>query len=322
MPKALVRGSINIDEFYLLPHIVRPGETIASTGFSRSTGGKGANQAYAAGRAGANVVLDAQVGADGAEVVKLIASGGVDVSRVRVIDGEVTGRAIIQRAADGENSIVLHPGANFAASSGKVDLEGYTHLLLQNEIPLDDTLAYLRASGKAGIKTVYNPSPMPSREVLAAFPWDCLSYLIVNEGELADILAAFDDTPLDAKLSVKDRAIAQMHALHGAKGFAKTVAIVTTIGPDGVLVFDVKGAHPEVAYSPAAKARKVVDTTGAGDTFAGYFVAMLMDKGDDAPIAELIPTCLQACALTVENPGALESIPARADVEARLALKE
>lgn len=188
---------------------------------------------------------------------------------------------------------MLHPGANFAPSSGEVDLAGYTHLLLQNEIPLDDTLAYLRAAGKAGIKSVYNPSPMPSREVLAAFPWDCLSYLIVNEGELSDILSAFDDTPLDAKLSVKDRAIAQMHALHGAKGFAKSVAIVTTIGPEGVLVLDVKGPHPEVAYSPAAKARKVVDTTGAGDTFAGYFVAMLMDKGDDAPIAELIPTCLQ-----------------------------
>lgn len=100
----LVRGSINIDEFYDLAHIVKPGETIASTSYTRKVGGKGANQAYAAGRAGAQVILDAQVGSDGADAVAQIASGGVDVARVRTVEG-VTGRAIIQRAADGENSI-------------------------------------------------------------------------------------------------------------------------------------------------------------------------------------------------------------------------
>lgn len=97
----LCRGSISklscslkltpdIDEFYLLPHIVRPGETIASTGFSRKTGGKGANQAFACGRAGGRVVLDGNIGVDGEAAKKFIESGGVDVSRVHVLDGEVS----------------------------------------------------------------------------------------------------------------------------------------------------------------------------------------------------------------------------------------
>lgn len=81
--------TLDIDEFYLLPHIVRPGETIASTGFSRKTGGKGANQAFACGRAGGRVVLDGNIGADGEAARAFIESGGVDVSRVNIVDGEV-----------------------------------------------------------------------------------------------------------------------------------------------------------------------------------------------------------------------------------------
>lgn len=193
-------------------------------------------------------------------------------------------------------------------------LDGITHLLLQNEIPLVDTLAYLKTAGQKGLTTIYNPSPMPTVEELAVFPWDCLTHLIVNEGELTAILNAF--VPAQAapsKAEVASTAKAQMTALAGIKGFEQLV-IVTTIGADGVLVLK----DGEIKTFPAAKARRVVDTTGAGDTFAGYFVAMLMDKGDDASVEELVPTCLQACALTVENAGAMESIPARADVDARL----
>lgn len=217
---------------------------------------------------------------------------------------------------------MLHAGANYAPSGETTpDLTGFTHLLVQNEIPLEDTLAYLRASGAAGLTSVYNPSPMPSPDILRAVPWDCLSILIVNEGELASILAAFDDTPLSASLSVADASTAAMHALHRAKGFNDKIIIVTTIGPQGVLVLDPRGAgpHPEIASFPAAPVKKVVDTTGAGDTFAGYFTALLMEKGDDASLAEIVPVCTQACSLAVEKAGAMESIPARKDVEARLA---
>jgi len=134
---------------------------------------------------------------------------------------------------------------------------------------------------------------MPTVDILRAFPWDCLSVLIVNEGELASILAAFDDTPVDKSLSVADAAIAQMHSLHRAKGFSDKITIVTTIGPDGVVILDPKSGSPQISSFPAAKVNKVVDTTGAGDTFAGYFVAMLMEKGEGADMKELAPTCLQ-----------------------------
>jgi ribokinase len=192
---------------------------------------------------------------------------------------------------------VLHAGANHADSGESTpNLKGFTHLLIQNEIPLDDTLAYLRAAGAAGVTSVYNPSPMPTVDVLRVFPWDCLSILIVNEGELAAIYSSFDSTPVDKSLSIADAATAQMHALHRAKGFNERTAIVTTIGPEGVIILDPKGGKPEISSFPAAKVRKVVDTTGAGDTFAGYFVAMLMEQGDDAAIKDLVPTCLQVSA--------------------------
>ena len=134
--KCLVRGSISephnnrrrlqlttqdVDEFFDLPHIVRPGETISSTGLTKRAGGKGANQAYALAKAGASVALDGNVGSDGVWVKEMLAENGVDVSRVGVVseevslefckdegtraDIQVTGRALIQRASDGENSI-------------------------------------------------------------------------------------------------------------------------------------------------------------------------------------------------------------------------
>lgn len=188
---------------------------------------------------------------------------------------------------------VLHAGANFANPGRKPELDGFTHLLLQNEIPLADTLAYLREAGARGLKTIYNPSPMPTREQLQAFPWSCLTHLIVNEGELADIAAAFGAAGAEG-CSVAEQASAHMKALNQAKGFNPAIMIVTTIGPEGVLVLDPRKAD-EVRSWPAAKVNKVVDTTGAGDTFAGYFASLLMEKGDDAPVDEIVPICLQVC---------------------------
>ena len=95
----------DIDEFFALPHIVKPGETISSTSFTRRAGGKGANQAYAVAKAGGSVDLDGCVGTDGEWIKAFLEKGGVGVNRLKVIDEEVTGRAIIQSASDGENSI-------------------------------------------------------------------------------------------------------------------------------------------------------------------------------------------------------------------------
>lgn len=184
---------------------------------------------------------------------------------------------------------MLHAGANAKADTAPPDLAGYTHVLLQNEIPLVDTLAYMREAGRLGLTTVYNPSPMPSVAELRAFPWDCLHFLIVNEGELEAILDAYEKVPVDPSLSVAEASIIRMKALHAAEDFNPKIVIVTTIGPDGVLAL-VPGQ--EIQAFPAVPAIKVVDTTGAGDTFAGYFTAMLMEKGDDAPLKDIFPTCI------------------------------
>lgn len=130
---------------------------------------------------------------------------------------------------------------------------------------------------------------MPTRDQLRAFPWDCLTHLIVNEGELADIATAFDAAPTAG--SVADTARVQMSALSQAQGFNSKIVIVTTIGPEGVVVLDPRKGQESMSW-PAAKVSKVVDTTGAGDTFAGYFVSLLMELGDDAPLDSIIPICL------------------------------
>ncbi|KAJ9110125.1 hypothetical protein QFC19_001796 [Naganishia cerealis] len=213
-----------IDEFYDVPHIVRPGQTISAISTSRRLGGKGANQAKAAACAGATVLLDGAVGsgAEGREVVDELCAavqgvkdagvptptpatdegGRILSDRIRKWDDGPTGKAMIQRAQDGENSIIILAGANFSHPTKPYSPllpRGTTHLLLANEIPFPETIAYLRASSPSPssggmsastITTIYNPSPMPSSTQLLDFPWSLVTWLIVNEGELGDIARA------------------------------------------------------------------------------------------------------------------------------------
>ncbi|WVQ79272.1 hypothetical protein IAT38_001368 [Cryptococcus sp. DSM 104549] len=301
-PRCLVRGSVNIDEFFHLPHIVRPGETISSTSLTKRAGGKGANQAYAVARGGGAVDLDGAIGRDGVWVKEMLEGAGVGTGKLKVLDDELTGRAIIQSAADGENSIVLHAGANYY-------------------VPLPSTLSYLTSAGTASppLTTVFNPSPMLSPDQLRAFPWAHLSWLIVNEGELGDLLLAFGSkaNPGAAKEEeLREQASAGIRELHENEFFSKNVGVICTLGAKGILYFDPK-AGGEVGHLPAGKlVNPLKDTTGAGDCFAGYFVAGLMSG---AGLEEALKTCLTACAICVENEGAMESVPARATVLDRLA---
>ncbi|KAK1923507.1 putative ATP binding protein, partial [Papiliotrema laurentii] len=296
----------DVDEFFSLPHIVKPGETISSTAFTRKPGGKGANQAFAVAKAGGSVDLEGSIGDDGTWIRDLLRQGGVGVDRLQVVQGEVTGRAIIQSASDGEN--ILHKGANFYISpnDAQPDLSPYTHLLLQNEIPLPTTLAYLQAN--PSITSIFNPSPMLSPDELRAFPWAHLSWLIVNEGELETLLAALDpDTPVSQTADVVDTAKANIGRIKSAKGFHRDVSIICTLGAKGI-IWSTAGQE-EVGQLPAAKADVVRDTTGAGDCFAGYFAAgMMRNKGEEG-LNQVLKTCLTACAMCVEKPGAMESYP-------------
>lgn len=260
----------------------------------------------------------------------------------------MTGRAIIQSAADGENSIgtslaarsvpdgttVLHKGANFAPrGAASPDLSRYSHLLVQNEVPLDDTVAHVRAAGANGVVSVFNPSPMLLPEQLRAFPWDCLSWLIVNEGELLDLLQAMGIAGASAADGadagdLKETAKRDMLALRNADGFSPSVGIICTLGAQGILCLS--PGSENALYLPAGKIQdKVRDTTGAGDCFAGYFVAGLMR---DESVEDALKTCLtvsamaitrttadiQACAMCVEQPGAMDSYATLAAVRERM----
>ncbi|ODO06818.1 hypothetical protein I350_04178 [Cryptococcus amylolentus CBS 6273] len=318
--RCLVRGSINIDEFFHLPHIVRPGETISSTKLTKRAGGKGANQAFAVARAAGQVDLDGAIGQDGVWVQDLLASAGVGVKRLLTVDDKVTGRAVIQSSQDGENSIVLHAGANYhvPATNAPPSISGYTHLLLQNEIPLASTLSYLSSAGQSSppVITVFNPSPMLSPQQLRDFPWKYLSWLIVNEGELGDLLLAFGSTANPGTVSedeLREKASAGILELAANEYFSPSVGIICTLGAKGILYYQ---PGQKVGYYPAAKLQyPVKDTTGAGDCFAGYFVAGLMSGQS---LEEVLQSCLTACAICVESEGAMESVPTRGAVAKRL----
>ncbi|KAJ7770260.1 Ribokinase-like protein [Mycena maculata] len=319
--RCLVRGSINVDEFFQVKDIVRPGETISSDHLVKRPGGKGANQAVALAHAGAIVDLIGAVGQDGIWVRDELKEAGVVVEGVSV-DEESTGRAIIQVTELGENSIVLYKGANYVSLPPHAIHPNTTHILLQNEIPLPATIEYLARGSSSKISTIFNPSPMPTPEELRVFPWHQLTWLIVNSGEALDLCKALRlEVPQTcASASAVDVAKPLLSRL---SSHMPTTNLVCTLAADGVLAqFTLLGESVPV-HLPAAKLQGTTrDTTGAGDCFAGYMVAGLMRlKGQKATAADYVSVlkrCTQAAGMCVEKRGALASIPLGADVDVRL----
>ncbi len=292
--KFLVFGSLNIDMVYSLDHIVAPGETIAVNNFATHAGGKGANQAAALGRAGMPVFMAGKMGTDGEFLLKKLEQCGVDVSLVSHDDG-ASGHAIIQVAADGENAICIYPGANRRITEAEVDavLEHFSAgdvLLLQNEINQLDCI--IRRAAARGMIVALNPAPFTND--ITSLPLDKLTLLIVNEVEAEQMtgISAFGsaDTLLNAIMEKMPRC-----------------NVVLTLGSRGA-VFMANDGHRVFA---AAKKVRPVDTTGAGDTFIGYFMAKFASGA--APEKCLDYGC-QAAALAVTRHGAMDSIPAAAEL--------
>ena len=288
--KLLNFGSINIDLVYRLPHIVKPGETLASMSLEKFAGGKGSNQSIALGRAGAPVYHAGRIGKDGEWIVRILKEAGVDVRNIRKDPGP-TGHAIIQVADGGQNSIVLFPGANHAitrkdirdtlARFGRGDI-----LLLQNEInaiPEIMTLAH-----QAGMKIWFNPAPFSP--AILSYPLPLVDLFIVNEIEAADLSGARAGKPALAAL---------------ARQFP-AAQILMTLGSKGAMLKS--GARQWTVPAPKVKA---VDTTAAGDTFIGYFAASLIQGL--APEACLTFAC-KAASLSVTRKGAADSIPNQREV--------
>jgi len=331
--KCLVRGSINIDEYFHVKSISRPGETISSSGFESRPGGKGANQAVAIAKAGGNVDLIGIVGPNGKWLIDELRGHGVGVDRKVIVESTTTGRALIQVAEDGENSIVLHHAANHIELPPPTpdSLEGFTHLLLQNEIPLKSTKEYLSAAHALGIVTIMNPSPLPTAEETRAFPWGKLSWLIVNEGEARDLLASVGNAHaveaielvLPPEGTPKDETAARSAHTVGSKLAShptfKKVNIICTLGSAGLVAFVSLAQDPgkKALYLPSAKLDgAVVDTTGAGDCFAGYLVSGLMGlkQSHKEDILGVLNASVKAAGICVQRRGTIDSIPLREEV--------
>ncbi len=291
----VVFGSINID-LVTRAKIPAPGETTLGDDYVTAPGGKGANQALAARRAGAKVALVGACGADSfaGAALALINAAGVDLSATRTV-GKPTGAAFIVVDPTGENAIVVAAGANAEARAeqleglpfGKGDL-----LLLQREVPEREVEAAAQFAKKRGAQVMLNlaPAGAPTEALLAA-----LDYLCVNEHEATTLGRA-----LQLEATEPEAIAAELARRFG-------FAVIVTLGPAGAAGF----AGGERTFAPAAKVA-VVDTTAAGDTFVGAFAAA-RDRG--LSFAEAMKRGAVAGSLACAKPGAQPSMPTAAEIE-------
>jgi ribokinase len=281
-------GSVNIDTVFRVASIARPGETIAARDVQQFAGGKGANQSVALARAGAEVYHAGVVGPDGQWVVDLLRDAGVNTSLIVVDKLRRTGSAFIQVDESGQNAIVLDAGGNHAITPTHIERAFAAFapgdiLLLQNEV--NDVPALLRAGKQRGMMIVFNPAPMTP--AVHSYPLDVVDVLIVNEHESEQLSGVPDPTSALAILPARERLI--------------------TLGDRGVLLHDGTRAFtcPAMRVTP-------VDTTSAGDTFIGYFIAARLRGASMSDAANL---ACRAAAVCVTTLGAMNSIPSLTAVQ-------
>ncbi|SDX81472.1 ribokinase [Lysobacter enzymogenes] len=287
----LVAGSANLDFVVRAAHAPAPGETVLGRELATYPGGKGANQALACARAGGaptRMLLALGADAHAEPIERSLRDGGVELV-VRRCNERATGTAFVCVADDGENAIVVAPGANAALRGDDLPaLDGVGWLLLQLESPLDAVAAWARQARAAGVAVALNAAPA---QALPMALLDDIDLLIVNEGELSALTGIAD---LDA-------ALAAVRVPH----------VVVTLGARGCLA-RVDG----VRFRQNAFAIEAVDTTAAGDTFCGALIAALARGDDDFPTA--LRRACAASALACTRPGAQTSVPSHAEVEALL----
>jgi ribokinase len=282
-----VVGSINLDVVVAVARLPGPGETVVGGDRRELPGGKGANQAVAAARLGADVAFVGRVGADaaGRRLRADLEDEGVDVTGLRSDDGAPSGMALIGVDEGGENAIIVSPGANGrvgdedVAAAGEL-LASAGVVLLQHEIP---AAAVAAAAAAAGGRLVLNPAP--ARELAGR-----ADVLVPNRGELERLAGGGPPAEAAARLGLP--------------------AVVVTLGAEGALV--VEGSGTEEVGAPEVQ---VVDTTGAGDAFCGA-LADALDRG--AELVEAVRFAVAAAALSVTGEGARGGLPSRAEVEAAL----
>lgn len=293
--RIVIVGSLNMDLIMRVPHIPRIGETVLANDIKVSAGGKGANQAVGAGRLGGKVSMIGRVGNDlyGRELFNGLVNNGVDASAVVYDDMLPTGNANIYVAPNGDNNIVVNPGANSRLSIEQVDnfeamFDKASYCLIQMEIPMDTIEHVATICRNKQIKLILNPAP--AQKLNYDYFKDC--YLVVpNETEI--------DLMIPGDLSIEEKAQALLQ-----KGFQN---VIVTLGEKGCLLVN----DEVMEYFPAATFR-VVDTTGAGDSFiSGLTVALSEGK----TMQEAIRFASVAAGITVSREGAQPSLPDREAVE-------
>ena len=288
-------GSLNLDYVYTVDHFVMPGETISSTSRTIKHGGKGLNQSVALARAGADVAHAGCIGEGGESLKEMLEKEGVDVSAL-IRTEEMQGHTVIQVNPDGENCIILYGGSNQRITEEQIGrtLEEYAAgdwLVLQNEINLLPEI--VEAAFRRGMRIVLNPSPYD--EKLEKVDFHKLSWLLVNEIEAEQITGSGDP----------DKARQILHERY------PELSVLITLGKRGSIAYAFTGDGTERVSQEAIKV-KAVDTTAAGDTFTGYFIAGLM-KGK--PLKACMEEAAKASAISVTRPGAADSIPRREEIE-------
>jgi ribokinase len=316
-------GSLNMDLVTLTPYIPKGGETMTANSFSTGAGGKGANQAVACARlsrlkpspssstispptSNITVKMVGAVGQDefGPRLISGMKEDGIDVSGIREVAGKTTGVAvIIVESGSGENRIMLNPGANHtllpsdfltpeSLGSPLPDL-----IILQLEIPLETVLQILEIAKKAGVSVLLNPAPAVKLPDLA-FP--SITHLIVNESEAAILSGRSVDEVEGPDFDWQK--VADEFISKGAEN------VVVTLGSKGAFW----ATSESSSYVSAAKVKKVVDTTAAGDTFVGAYAVRVVSVDSTAPkggLEEIVAGACKAAGRTVEKEGAQSAIP-------------
>jgi ribokinase len=293
MKSILVVGSSNTDMVIRVQELPKPGQTVSGDDFQVFAGGKGANQAIAAQRAGGRVTFIAAVGDDdfGKSAIDTLSSEGIETTGIEVDSKAPSGVALIFVSGSGENCIAVAPGANARLTPETLLRQQYAFdnadlLLVQLETPIASVAAAISMAASRDVPVILNPAPAQplSDEMLNG-----IFCLTPNESEAEALtgIAVLDEITAVAAADVLLR--------RGVQN------VVITLGANGALLRNADGTHHQTAESV-----NVVDTTGAGDTFNGVLAAMIV-KGDT--LAEAMKTAVAAASVSVQSAGAIASIP-------------
>lgn len=296
MAKIVIIGSSNTDMVLRCAHLPLPGETILGGEFMMNAGGKGANQAVAVARMGAEAIFVAKVGDDvfGKHAIDNFKQYGINTDCVGIASEYSSGVALITVDAAGENSIAVASGANAALTTDDIDaaaeyIIAADIVLMQLETPLPTVTHAAKIARKAGVKVVLNSAPAPDMPLPAEL-LENIDIIIPNRTELATLTATPD---------LAD-GVAHLYE-HGIS------TVIVTLGGDGALICDGRGARtiPSFRVTP-------IDTTAAGDTFCGALCVALAE-GADIDAAVLFAN--KAAAISVTRVGAQRSVPSRSEVD-------